>query len=205
MDIGRLEKQINFCKEIDKEKFIKRQTLLTDKRTYENDSEHAWHMAVMCLILSEYSNNNIDLVKTLSMILIHDIVEIDAGDTYAYDEVAVINQHIREEKAANRIFGLLPVDQKEKFISLWNEFEEGKTNEAKFAHTLDNFQPCMLNNETDGKKWKENKVRLSQILNRNKLTDEGSSDLWNYQLYNFIKPNVESEKIIDDLENQECI
>lgn len=202
MDIERIEKQINFCKEIDKEKFIKRQTLLTDKKTYENDSEHAWHMAIMCLILSEYSNENIDLVKTISMILIHDIVEIDAGDTYAYDEAAAINQHIREKKAAQRIFGLLPVDQKNKFISLWNEFEEGKTNEAKFAHTLDNFQPCMLNNETDGRKWKENKVRLSQILNRNKLTAEGSADLWKYQLDNFIMPNVESEKIIDDIECQ---
>lgn len=202
MDIERIEKQINFCKEIDKEKFIKRQTLLTDKKTYENDSEHAWHMAVMCLILSEYSNENIDLVKTISMILIHDIVEIDAGDTYAYDEAAVINQHIREKKAAQRIFGLLPVDQKNKFISLWNEFEEGKTNEAKFARTLDNFQPCMLNNETDGRKWEENKVRLSQILNRNKLTAEGSAELWKYQLENFIMPNVKSEKIIDDIECQ---
>lgn len=203
MDIERLEKQINFCKEIDKEKFIQRQTLLTDKNTYENDSEHAWHMAVMCLILSEYSNENIDLIKTISMILIHDIVEIDAGDTYAYDEIGAVNQHSREVKAANRIFGLLPLDQKEKFISLWNEFEDGKTKEAKFAHTLDNFQPCMLNNETDGKKWKENKVRLSQILKRNKLTAEGSDDLWKYQLDNFIRPNVQSGKIIDDLKKQE--
>lgn len=196
----RLEKQLEFCKEIDKEKFIKRQTLLSDGETYENDSEHAWHMAVMCLILSEYSNTNIDLLKTISMILIHDIVEIDAGDTYAYDDAAVATQSEREKKAAERIFGLLPNEQKLKFISLWNEFEDGKTNEAKFARAMDNFQPCMLNNTTGGKKWKENNVRLSQILNRNKITVDGSEELWNYQFENFIKPNVATGKIIDDIE-----
>lgn len=195
----RLAKQLEFCKEIDKEKFIKRQTLLSDGETNENDSEHAWHMAVMCLLLSEYSNASIDLLKTISMILIHDIVEIDAGDTYAYDDEAIATQSAREKKAADRIFGLLPTDQKNKFISLWNEFEEGKTNEAKFARTMDNFQPCMLNNETGGKRWKENNVRLSQILNRNKITAKGSEKLWKCQLENFIKPNVASGKIIDDI------
>lgn len=196
----RLEKQLEFCKEIDKEKFIKRQTLLSDGVTYEDDSEHAWHMAVMCLILSEYSNTNIDLLKTISMILIHDIVEIDAGDTYAYDDAAVATQSEREKKAAERIFGLLPDDQKQKFISLWNEFEAENTNEAKFARAMDNFQPCMLNNTTEGKKWKENNVRLSQILNRNKITVDGSEEIWNYQFENFIKPNVASGKIIDDID-----
>lgn len=198
MNNERLEKQLTFCKELDKEKFIKRQTLLRDGATYEDDAEHAWHMAIMCLILSEYSNNNIDLLKTITMILIHDIVEIDAGDTYAYDYAGIQSQYEREKKAAERIFGLLPDDQRKKYISLWNEFEENKTNEAKFAHTMDNFQPCMLNNETKGKKWKDNNVRLSQILKRNGHTADGSEELWNYQLEKFIMPNVVSGKIIDD-------
>lgn len=198
MNNERLEKQLTFCKELDKEKFIKRQTLLRDGATYEDDAEHAWHMAIMCLILSEYSNNNIDLLKTITMILIHDIVEIDAGDTYAYDDAGIQSQYEREKKAAERIFGLLPDDQREKYISLWNEFEENKTNEAKFAHTMDNFQPCMLNNETKGKKWKDNNVRLSQIIKRNGHTADGSEELWNYQLEKFIMPNVVSGKIIDD-------
>lgn len=202
MNNMRLDKQINFCREIDKEKFINRQTLLTDGKTNENDSEHAWHMAIMCLVLSEYSNNNIDLLKTVSMILIHDIVEIDAGDTYAYDDSATASQQMREKVAADRIFGLLPDDQKEKFISLWNEFEEGKSAEAKFARVMDNFQPCMLNNETKGKKWEEHKVRLSQILKRNEITVEGSDVLWQYQIDKFVKPNVLSGKIIDDINRE---
>lgn len=202
MNSERIEKQLDFCKELDKEKFIKRQTLLGDGTTYENDAEHAWHMAVMCLILSEYSNKDIDLLKTISMILIHDVVEIDAGDTYAYDDKAIESQHDREIRAAERIFGLLPDDQKEKLIDLWNEFEENKTNEARFAHTIDNFQPCMLNNETNGKKWQDNKVRLSQILRRNRYSADGSEKLWNYQLEKFIMPNVSSGKIIDDKSEQ---
>lgn len=198
MNSERIEKQLAFCKELDKEKFIKRQTLLQDGTTYEDDAEHAWHMAVMCLILSEYSNNDIDLLKTISMILIHDVVEIDAGDTYAYDDEGIQSQSDREKKAAERIFGILPYDQKEKFIALWNEFEENKTNEAKFAHAMDNIQPCMLNSVTKGKKWKDNNVRLSQILKRNEHTGEGSEKLWNYQFENFILPNVVSGQIIDD-------
>lgn len=198
MEKSRLEKQIEFCREIDKEKFIKRQTLLTDGKTRENDSEHAWHMAIMSILLSEYSNQSIDLLRTISMILIHDIVEIDAGDTYAYDENAMKSQRERELKAADRIFGLLPDDQRDKFRELWDEFEEGKTPESKFAHTMDNLQPTMLNNSTDGVKWAENKVKLSQILKRNKSTAEGSEKLWDYSYNNFIKPNVEKGRIIDD-------
>ncbi len=194
----RLERQFDFIIEADKEKSIYRQTRLSNGKDHENDADHAWHMALMCILLSEYSNEEIDVLRTISMILIHDIVEIDAGDTYAYDAQGVSTQREREEKAADRIYNLLPPDQAEKLRSLWDEFEEGKTPEAKFARTLDNIQPAMLNNATNGIEWVNHGVRLSQILNRNKNTAEGSAALWNYSFENFIKPNVESGKIIED-------
>lgn len=198
MEKSRLEKQFEFCLEVDKEKSIKRQTLQSDGITKENDAEHAWHMALMSLLLSEYSNEEIDLLKTISMILIHDVVEVDAGDTYAYDEVSKQTQREREEKAADRIFGLLPDDQGEKFRALWEEFEAGETPEAKFARTMDNIQPTMLNNATDGQMWLKNKVKLSQILGRNKNTPKGSQKLWEYSYNNFIQPNVKKGRIIED-------
>ena len=194
----RLEKQIKFIKEIDKEKMIKRQTLLTNGIQKEDDAQHAWHMAIMTLLLSEYANEEIDILKTISMLLIHDIVEIDAGDTYAYDREGIKTQRERETKAADRIFGLLPEDQKEKFRMLWEEFENNETPEAHFAHTMDNFQPVMLNDATNGKMWEENKVRLSQILKRNEKTKLGSKILWEYSNKNFIHPNVKKKKILDD-------
>lgn len=194
----RLEKQIKFIKEIDKEKMIKRQTLLTNGMQKEDDAQHAWHMAIMTLLLSEYANEKIDILKTISMLLIHDIVEIDAGDTYAYDQEEIKTQRERETKAADRIFGLLPEDQKEKLRMLWEEFENNETPEAHFAHTMDNFQPVMLNDATNGKMWEENKVRLSQILKRNEKTKLGSKILWEYSYKNFIEPNVKKKKIIDD-------
>ena len=195
----RLDKQIEFIKEIDKEKLITRQTLLTNGTQKEDDAQHAWHMSIMALLLNEYANEKIDVLKTISMILIHDIVEIDAGDTYAYDQQAIQTQKEREQKAAKRIFGLLPEDQAANLIDLWNEFEENKTPEAQFAHTIDNVQPVMLNDATNGKMWQENQIKLSQILNRNKETSLGSNILWNYSYKNFIKPNVEKKKIIDDI------
>ena len=198
MHKSRIEKQFDFCLEIDKEKLIKRQTLLSNGVNKENDAEHAWHMALMCILLGEYANEEIDLLKTISMILVHDIVEIDAGDTYAYDDNGKKTQREREEKAADRIFGLLPEDQQEKFRALWEEFEAGETAEAKFAHTIDNVQPTMLNNATDGKMWAMRGVKLSQILERNKSTAEGSEELWNYSFNNFIKPNIEKGRIIED-------
>lgn len=194
----RLEKQIKFIKEIDKEKMIKRQTLLTNGMQKEDDAQHAWHMAIMTLLLSEYANEKIDILKTISMLLIHDIVEIDAGDTYAYDQEGIKTQRERETKAADRIFGLLPEDQKEKFRMLWEEFENNETPEAHFAHTMDNFQPVMLNDATNGKMWEENKVHLSQILKRNEKTKLGSKILWEYSYKNFIEPNIKKKKIIDD-------
>ena len=198
MDKSRLEKQFDFIKEIDKEKFIKRETYLSDGKSKENDAEHAWHMAIMTILLSEYANEEIDVLKTVSMLLIHDIVEIDAGDTFAYDEEAKKTQREREEKAANRIFGLLPKDQEDKLRGLWEEFEEGITPEARFAHTMDNVQPCMLNALIKGKSWEEKGIMLSQILGRNKDTAKGSKVLWEYQYENMIKPNLESGKIKED-------
>ena len=169
----RLIKQIKFIEEIDKEKLIGRQTYLADASRKENDAEHAWHMAIMAVLLSEYSNEKIDVLKTMTMLLIHDIVEIDAGDTYAYDEDGKKTQRQRELTAADRIFGLLPSDQAEYMRGLWDEFEERKTPEAKFARTLDNIQPVMLNND-------------------------GSETMWQYAYNTFIKPNVENGKIKED-------
>lgn len=190
----------SFFREIDKEKFIGRQTYLTDAKRKENDAEHAWHMAVMTLLLSEYSNEEIDVLHTISMLLIHDLVEIDAGDTYAYDEEGKKTQTQRERKAADRIYGLLPEKQGRKLYDLWQEFEERKTPEAKFARVMDNLQPMMLNAATDGKAWEEHQVELNQILKRNEHTPEGSELLWEYARENFIKPSLDSGKIIQSKE-----
>lgn len=198
MEKERLDKQFDFFREIDKEKFIGRQTYLTDGIRKENDAEHAWHMAIMTVLLSEYANAEIDVLKTITMLLIHDIVEIDAGDTYAYDEDAKKTQRQREVVAADRIFGILPNDQGQKLRALWEEFEQGQTAEAKFAHTMDNIQPVMLNDATDGKAWVEHGVHLSQILNRNKHTADGSEILWQYVYENFIKSNVDKGRVKED-------
>lgn len=195
MEKSRLNKQFDFCREIDKEKMIGRQTYLTGGERKENDAEHAWHMALMTVLLSEYAEEDIDVLKTVTMLLIHDIVEIDAGDTYAYDEEAKKTQRQRELAAADRIFGILPEDQGRKLRSLWDEFEEAETAEAKFAHTMDNIQPMMLNDLTDGKAWVEKGVCLGQILKRNEHTMEGSEELWEYAQENFLIPNVEKGRI----------
>ena len=133
---SRIDRQFDFIREIDKEKFITRQTFLSDAKRRENDAEHAWHMAIMTLLLSEYANEEIDVLRVISMLLIHDLVEIDAGDTYAYDEEGKQTQRVREVKAADRIYGILPEDQGEKLRELWEEFEEAQTPEAKFAHVI---------------------------------------------------------------------
>lgn len=198
MDMDRLEQQFRFILEIDKEKFIGRQTYLSDGQRKENDAEHAWHMALMVVLLSEYANEEIDVLKTMTMLLLHDIVEIDAGDTYAYDEAGKATQEERERKAADRIFALLPEDQGKKLRGLWEEFEAQETPEAKFARTMDNLQPMMLNAATDGKAWTEHGVHLSQIMKRNQRTHLGSETLWEYAQERFLKPNVERGRIIKD-------
>lgn len=195
---SRIDRQFDFIREIDKEKFITRQTFLSDAKRRENDAEHAWHMAIMTLLLSEYANEEIDVLRVISMLLIHDLVEIDAGDTYAYDEEGKQTQRVREVKAADRIYGILPEDQGEKLRELWEEFEEAQTPEAKFAHVMDNVQPAMLNDYTEGKDWIAKGVRLSQILERNAHTAEGSQKLWDYAYTNFIELNVKTGKIKDD-------
>lgn len=191
----RLDQQFEFIREIDKEKFIGRQTYLTDAKCKENDAEHAWHMAIMAYLLREYSNQEIDILKVVMMLLTHDLVEIDAGDTYAYDEEGKKTKKAREEKAAERIYGLLPREQQEELRALWDEFEAGETQEAKFAHTMDNIQPIMLNAASDGKGWREHEVQLNQIFKRNAHTAEGSEELWEYAFHNFIKPNLENGSI----------
>ena len=191
MNKNRLEKQVKFILEADKEKNIFRQTRLSNHGRHENDAEHAWHMAMMVYLLKEYANEEIDISKAMMMCLIHDIVEIDAGDTYAYDSVGLMSQAEREEKAAQRIFGLLPDDQKDEMIQLFHEFEEYKTPEARFARAMDNFQPLILNHSNDGGDWKEYDVSKSKIMNRQSKTELGSTSLWEYS----------KEKITDLVEN----
>lgn len=189
MENKRLEQQLAFALEVDKEKNILRQTHLSGHGRRENDAEHAWHMAVMIYLLKEYANEPIDLAKTMMMALLHDVVEIDAGDTYAYDEKGLETQAEREEKAAKRIFGLLPKEQQEEFYGLFREFEEYETPEARFAHTMDNFQPLMLNHSNGGGDWKEHNVAKSQIYKRNAKTGTGSEIIWNY-MQELIEENV---------------
>ncbi len=194
----RFEKQLDFIREIDKEKMIKRQSYLTDCETHEDDAQHAWHMAIMTLLLKEYANEDIDVLKTITMLLIHDLVEVYAGDTYAYDEEGKKTQAEREAKAADKLYGLLPEDQGEYLKNLWYEFEEQKTPEARFARTMDCFQPLILNDATDGRAWKEHGVKRSQVLKRNERVHLGSEQIWEYEKENLIEKNVRNGNIIDD-------
>lgn len=174
----RLKKQLDFILEIDKEKNVLRQTHLSDHGRRENDAEHAWHMAIMAYLLKEYSNEPIDVAKVMIMCLIHDVVEIDAGDTYAYDAEGLKTQKAREEAAKERIYSLLPDDQKQDLQALFDEFEERKTPEAKFARALDNLQPLLLNNSNDGGDWREHQVTEAQVYGRQRRTAEGSEKLY---------------------------
>ena len=191
----RLKKQLDFSLEIDKEKNILRQTHLSGNGRRENDAEHAWHMAIMAYLLREYSNEPVDIAKVMLMCLIHDIVEIDAGDTYAYDNCALETQKEREEAAKERIFGILPEDQKNELKALFDEFEEYKTPESKFAHTMDNLQPLILNNSNGGADWREHKVNASQVYGRQKKTALGSETLFEV-VDAIIKKNIEKGSII---------
>lgn len=174
----RLKKQLEFALEIDKEKNIFRQTSLSGHGRKENDAEHAWHMAIMAYVLKEYSNEKIDVGKTMLMCLIHDLVEIDAGDTYAYDEEAKKSQKEREEAAKERIFSMLPEDQKKELMALFEEFEERKSPEAKFARSMDNLQPLLLNNSNGGTDWMEHGVKAEQVYRRQSETQLGSKTLF---------------------------
>ena len=197
MDKKRFQKQLDFILEADKEKNILRQTHLSGHGRRENDAEHAWHMAIMIYLLKEYANEEIDVAKAMMMALIHDIVEIDAGDTYAYDTAGLETQKEREEKAAERIFGMLPEDQKAELKSLFEEFEAYETPEAKFARAMDNFQPLLLNDSNNGGDWKEHDVCRSQIMGRHKKTRLGSEEIGQYS-EELIMENVKKGNIKDE-------
>ena len=175
---ARLKKQVEFILEIDKEKNIFRQTHLSGHGRKENDAEHAWHMAIMAYLLQEYANEPVDIAKVMLMCLIHDVVEIDAGDTYAYDTEGLKTQKARENAAKERIYSLLPEDQKISLQGLFDEFEENKTPEAKFAHAMDNLQPLLLNNSNNGGDWREHQVTADQVYGRQSKTKEGSQRLF---------------------------
>lgn len=174
----KLKQQLDFILEIDKEKNILRQTHLSGHGRRENDAEHAWHMAIMAYLLKEYSNEPVDITKVMIMCLIHDIVEIDAGDTYAYDTEGLKTQKAREDAAKERIFSLLPNAQKEELTALFDEFEEARTAESRFAHVMDNLQPLLLNNSNSGADWREHEVYASQVYGRQQKTRYGSKQLY---------------------------
>ena len=191
------EKQINFIMELDKIKKIGRQTYLSDGSRKENDAEHSWHLALMAFVFADYTNEPIDVLKTMKMVLLHDVIEIDAGDTYAYDTEGNKTKRERELKAADRIFGLLPEKQQKEYRGLWDEFEEMDTPEAKFANMLDKVQPLLLNDASGGKSWAEHGVKKSQVMARNERTHEGSEELWAYAK-SLIEKNVENGRLINE-------
>ena len=190
----RLKRQLDFALEIDKEKNIFRQTHLSGHGRNENDAEHAWHMAIMAYLLKEYANEPVDIAQVLLMCLIHDIVDLDAGDTYAYDEEALKTQKAREDAAKERIFSILPEEQKEEFMALFDEFEEFATPESKFAHAMDNLQPLMLNNSNDGGDWRRHEVCAEQVYGRQNKTRLGSEKLYEITKQ-IIEENIEKGNI----------
>ncbi len=174
----KLQKQLQFILEIDKEKNILRQTHLSGQGRRENDAEHAWHMAIMAYLLKEYANEEVDIAKTMLMCLIHDIVEIDAGDTYAYDPEGKKSQAVREQKAKERIFGILPKEQGRELADLFDEFDNGDSPEARFARVMDNLQPLILNDSNDGGDWVQHGVKEEQVLVRQSKSEPGSRTLY---------------------------
>ncbi|MEA5404338.1 HD domain-containing protein [Arcicella sp. DC2W] len=182
MQVNDLLKQIEFIKEIDKLKYIQRKTKLFNSDRHENDAEHSWHLAMMVLVLAEHSNEPIDVLKVLKMVLIHDIVEIDAGDTFLYDTT---KNHVNTEEefiAAKRIFGILPPKQTQEFIDIWLEFEEGKSNEAKFTKTMDRLQPILQNRSNQGGTWTEFNVSYETVFEKVKGMQKGSESIWQYTI-----------------------
>jgi putative hydrolase of HD superfamily len=177
----RLARQIRFIVEVDKLKEIFRQTLVINSRRAENDAEHSWHLCLIVITLAEHANApGLDVLRVLRMLILHDLVEIDAGDTFAYDTPAMATQHEREAVAADRIFGLLPPDQTREFRALWDEFEARQTPEAKFAAAVDRFQPMLLNCRTEGAAWRRHGVTRDRVIARNSYIAEGSASLWEY-------------------------
>ena len=173
----RLEKQLRFMLELDKMKNLYRQTYVLHEERKENDAEHSWHLAVMAFLLSEYSNLPVDTPRVMKMVLLHDVVEIDAGDTYCYDAEGNSSKAEREKKAADRLFGLLPDDQRDEFRAMWEEFEGNSTPDAKFANLLDHLQPLVLNYTKGGISWQEHGIYKDQVENRNKDSADASLEL----------------------------
>ena len=194
----RLKKQLDFALEIDKEKNIFRQTHLSGHGRNENDAEHAWHMALMAYILKEYANEPVDVAKVMLMCLLHDVVEIDAGDTYAYDAEGLKTQKDREDKAKERIFSLLPDDQKKELIALFDEFEAYETPEARFAHSMDNLQPLILNDSNDGADWREHRVTAQQVYGRQSKTGLGSEYLYNEVTDKLLQKHIRKGNLLSD-------
>ena len=191
MQTDKLLQQIAFIKEIDKLKYIQRKTKLFNSNKNENDAEHSWHLAMMTIILADHSNEPIDVLKVLKMVLIHDIVEIDAGDTFIYDTTKNHTNTEEELLAAQRIFGLLPSDQSEELIAIWKEFEEGETNEAKFAKSMDRLQPLLQNVSNNGGTWKEFNIDYDKVYEKKKTIEHGSTSLWAYA-ENLINESVDN-------------
>lgn len=191
----RLDKQLAFALEIDKAKNIFRQTHLSNHGRNENDAEHSWHIAIMAYLLREYSNEDVDIARVMLMCLIHDIVEIDAGDTYAYDENGLKTQKEREDAAKERIFSILPEDQAKEMIALFDEFEASETAESKYAHAMDNLQPLILNNSNGGGDWREHQVKAEQVYGRQTKTKLGSEKLFEVTDC-IIKENIKKGNII---------
>ena len=191
----RLRKQLDFVLEVDKEKNIFRQTHLSGHGRNENDAEHAWHMALMAYLLKEYANESVDITKVMLMCLIHDVVEIDAGDTYAYDSEGLKTQKAREDKAKERIFSLLPDDQKAELIALFDEFEAYDTPESKYAHAMDNLQPLLLNNSNGGSDWREHGVTKDQVYGRQSKTRLGSEKLYEEVTDKLIQEHIQKGNI----------
>lgn len=195
--MNRLEQQLQFILEIDKVKKIIRQTLLSDASRKENDAEHSWHIALMAYLLQEYVEEPVEVSKVMLMVLIHDLVEIDAGDTYAYDEEGAKTKDERERKAADHIFGMLPEDQGMYLKALWEEFEAYETAEAKYAHLLDNFQPLLLNDAAGGISWTEHQVKKSQIYKRNEKVEETSATIWKC-MQDKIDKHIQAGHVLDE-------
>ncbi|MEM7029086.1 MAG: HD domain-containing protein [Chloroflexota bacterium] len=189
-NLDRLKQQIDFIIEIDKLKGIVRQTHLVHVERQENVAEHSWHLAMLAMTLAEHANEPVDVSRVMKMVLIHDIVEIDAGDTFAYDTTGGLDQAEREQKAADRLFNLLPSDQATEYRALWNEFEARQSPDAKFAKALDRLMPLMHNYFSQGKGWKQHGIRHDQVMNYNRHMHEGSETLWHYA-QSFIKDAVE--------------
>ena len=177
----RLCRQVEFIAEVDQLKDIFRQTVTTRSRRAENDAEHSWHLCLCVIVLAEHANHpSLDVLRVLKMLIVHDLVEIDAGDTFAYDTARMAGQHEREALAAERIFGLLPLDQAAGFRALWDEFEDQKTPEARFAAAVDRFQPMLLNCRTEGAAWQRHGITQDRVLARNAHVAQGSVALWEY-------------------------